>query len=1475
MANLFKKRSALGGDEPNFHALVVIEPGKSFTAGLDAQYKFGSSGELLDIRGSAQAFFDFTNARNWYLNLGVDSPPASRIRARLFQLFDVNAFFMLNPQRLKVGAGWSYHKRWGFKHLNVTLAASMEGSAIVSWHPVHFTGDLSVAGSAELNAFGIGAGVSVTAKVGAQVFDPFGLEGEFSVGINLPWPLPDIHKSIHLSWTESSTASPPLPVPVREASVEHLKSRNTWPLTRGNSLFGDTKEVGELAFERAGNDPPGPAVDMFPPFADDGSVPSVPADSKLAVTFARPVNDPQQIALTQVEVEPEFIGNPHERKAAYRVGYELNALALQKWAPGAASTDGSPAWVTIREGGGSDDGARLSVAWLPGENDPDANYSEQNKMFVNAVTPFDYTAERSETWQDWFASTHPGFPCPLAVPELSARFTDPTGTHEPNPVVFTEPGFTVNWIYGGLIADNDLLVATVLGPLERGLLAARSSEIPGVDDSQASFTITPPTGVEDVLVRLGSPKEAFRKTDSFATSQVGSLENPVTLSDGTVLTTFQGSRSNSAPQTANAVVSLPDGAAALESGARLRVDLPEPMLYVELEVEVTAIGRVEFEAFAVSVDGFESSHTPLVVGRNTLHFRGHDTSLVSSVVLRRTAALAFSSARLRRVSWRPPALAQVFGQGPPIFFTEPSNGLLRIQMPGLSLIRILRVPNEGITLLELALPADDDDLVRHAQTSLSRLTKEDPLFEAENDYRLVVTTKRIVSGNDALKSNNTFFHNAYFHVAGPPGVGAPDQPPEQPAAAASGDTGLGDLRLYIEQTLPPTIPAEGGKLLLPRAFYRGFDVAVQFNEPHAELLYLTARRTLTTRLYDVDDNPVTQKDGRAFIPVPSWERTRQSTLKDSVALWIGMVNGSECRPDDLPPFDSSTVVRNQSLSARGEDVVLDAETLYQARLVPSLLHETFIEPLAGLIADGAGHRLERWTAEAEGGTTPHWEIDSETISGAPGTTAATVFFVKETSGNTSSLLYAGALGARDNADAPAHWSNFRASALVRWSAGIVGLDVRRASGTDLLRVTLDRATGARRLVELTGGTETTLASDVTTFPDAGTDVLITIECVDDRVQVFQDEDETPVFDVTGSNTSAGTLALRAAGASNARFTELRVDDLRQTPSSAFSFDFVTSKYTNFYHHLHSFSDHAIVGAAATPLSNADLSANLGVSVDVPGSGSGLGAVSDAERRAFDALEAKALGPAALRAPENLEVLLVSAPNNTLALLVRSPEPLLWERTALEVLATSDDTPLGDPGSVKLSGVSFGNVAADESVTILVREGVSLARHRLEWRELSDAGSPNPPWTPYFTFGSDEEELDDGIQVRVSALSPSNAPPREPGTAQRFAAADPTAEEVHFDANGAELRLLAPDGSVLHQRRFLGADAYSAFPMHALRKLDGTAVLLVASAGGATPAALRLRWTFTRALGDEPLPFRQSGSETPEEAVLDLVLAPAV
>ena len=230
-ANILKERSSLD-DDPPFRALVVLDfNAGNFLVGLDMEYKFGDSGELIDVHGDCEAFFSTSDPSAWHLYLGIKDPREKRIRAEIFKLYESDAYYMLDAHQLAMGAWVGYDKHWDFGPLSVTVEAWIDGNVVLSFKPVHLHGDLWLHGKAGLSAFGFGISLSVDAKFAADVFDPFDILAEFSVSIDLPWPLPSPSADIKLEFGPDHT-SPPIPMPVKEIAVEHFKVTTSWPLPR-------------------------------------------------------------------------------------------------------------------------------------------------------------------------------------------------------------------------------------------------------------------------------------------------------------------------------------------------------------------------------------------------------------------------------------------------------------------------------------------------------------------------------------------------------------------------------------------------------------------------------------------------------------------------------------------------------------------------------------------------------------------------------------------------------------------------------------------------------------------------------------------------------------------------------------------------------------------------------------------------------------------------------------------------------------------------------------------------------------------------------------------------------------------------------------------------------------------------------------------------------------------------------------------
>ncbi|HET8912236.1 MAG TPA: hypothetical protein VFN23_12270, partial [Ktedonobacteraceae bacterium] len=306
-ANLLQDRATLDKD-PTFRALAVLDvPGGTFDMHLDALYRNDNAGRLIDVRGGAEAFFSLHDASAWHLYLG-EQDHDKRIRAKIFQLFEADAYLMLNSQQLAMGAWIGYNNHWNFGPLSVTLQAWLDSNVLVSWHPVHFQGNLWLHGSVQAGAFGFNVGLTLDARLDADVFDPFHIKGELDAAINLPFNI-NFNVSVTLEWGPTPTV-PALPAPLQDVAIEHFKTTTSWPLPRDKFLIAQ------------GNPEPQPAT-----------FPLVPLDSRPHITFSRPVHDDALIGVNAQPLLPEFenIGDPTRNDTPLMVRYGISSLVLEKY----------------------------------------------------------------------------------------------------------------------------------------------------------------------------------------------------------------------------------------------------------------------------------------------------------------------------------------------------------------------------------------------------------------------------------------------------------------------------------------------------------------------------------------------------------------------------------------------------------------------------------------------------------------------------------------------------------------------------------------------------------------------------------------------------------------------------------------------------------------------------------------------------------------------------------------------------------------------------------------------------------------------------------------------------------------------------------------------------------------------------------------------------------------------------------------
>lgn len=417
-ANILKERASLG-DDPMFRCLAVLDfRAGHLLVGLDARYKVDESGGLIDISAGSELFFNFSDPSAWHMYLGMRDPLARRIRARILRIFDANSYFMLDARSLAIGAWVGYAADWNFGPLRVVLEAWIEGNAKVNWKPLHFYGDLWAHGRAELSVFGFGLELTVDARIEADAFDPFHLLGEFSVGINLPWPLPDFNVNVTLEWGPEPDW-PAAPLPLQEVAVEHLKASTSWPLSRADNLLLPDYGDGE-GFRLDWSSAPSFNPAAPPP----AGAPVVPVDCRPRLTFSRAVHDVALVGTSVSLVDPaeERIGDPERNQGPVRARYELLEVALQTWNPAAsnwatAARKAAPSLPPNPAGVES-----LFGSWAPTPPMPDGGGPNkgQTKLMVWSKNPYDYTRRGGREWQEWTGGHYGDDPC-VQIPEQTEQ----------------------------------------------------------------------------------------------------------------------------------------------------------------------------------------------------------------------------------------------------------------------------------------------------------------------------------------------------------------------------------------------------------------------------------------------------------------------------------------------------------------------------------------------------------------------------------------------------------------------------------------------------------------------------------------------------------------------------------------------------------------------------------------------------------------------------------------------------------------------------------------------------------------------------------------------------------------------------------------------------------------------------------------------------------------------------------------------
>jgi hypothetical protein len=783
------------------------------------------------------------------------------------------------------------------------------------------------------------------------------------------------------------------------------------------------------------------------------------------------------------------------------------------------------------------------------------------------------------------------------------------------------------------------------------------------------------------------------------------------------------------------------------------------------------------------------------------------------------------------------------------------------------------------------------EMAKHHKSEVARWSQEGEVLEPFSTYRLRVVTTTDAFGEGELSGQTQNFPETThfdFRTEGPPGLTKLSVPAGQNPDKF--DSGLEDLTRYVRQTTPATVPPVGEKPMMAKPFYRAYDVGVDFNEDYVDLMYRISGRDLGLYLYDNNNRPVCDAEGRLLTQGADWGAVEELTLSEGEQRWLALAaSGNRC----LPAIEESSILHDKKLTSAVASRVLEPDTVYEARLIPLLLREGFAAYATGSVAVGLAGGFGRWRVHDEGtvGGPSHWEVRE--------TTAPVAKYLIETSGikggsgdpedpfKPGTLLLYGDDPALSpaHAEQPSNWTDYRLSVYLRADSGTMGVVFRYRGPGDYYRVLMDGV--YRRLVKVAAGAHTVLAEDEFEY-EPQRDYLLTVEVMGEALRVYVDG--ATVFDVSDFGHAQGRVGLYAYDNTGARFADVRVDDFRRTAPVVYRFHFTTSLFANFFHHLHSYQDETwrvVVDAADV----ASALPALGKAVPPDAQ------PTDEEARTYETLATALLGQAARQNPREVQVTRVDVSGVASAYLVQSPEPIDWHRTALALLRTDfARTELGLPGSVKLAAVTFGEDRTSiESVALLLREPLNLTGYRIEsrlalWPLSTESGvvidaqtlSPDQAAeTAWTTYGALEEgkNLPAGTTLRISPAGAAPSPSAETAPVQLVGLDAGDVEPWRRVLFSRELRVVAPDGKVVHARHFLPDDDYDAEDVRVLRKADGTGFFMVKPSGDSGGASFtlgqyRLKLTYRRDNSAFDLASRilsQDGDGADEVVTLDIPL----
>ena len=437
-ANILSKRIGGANQDANFEAMAVYDGNTgTFDLTIDAHYQIPV---VLEIDGTAEVHVEPhppPSDPTWFLALGRP-PHDKRLKARIFDLFETDAYFVVSDRGLVTGTWTGYRSSWSFGPLSVSLDAYLATLAAIQWSPLQIAGGIELHGDVHLDAFGIGLGLTADALLEGCAPNPFWVHGEFSVELDLPWPLPGVGATVSLSWGGDNGDVPPAPLALSRLDanlIDHTDSAykpvsdhyallghrigGPWPDQtvqyddQGRPGILSVSVQSDAAWHKrvSGVDPSKPAdlQKIIPDLQPTGSLaglfaPVLPQDAHFTLSFAHPTYDragfdqpltpPDEIVTVQV---PSIVGkddmsniNPQPPAVQWEYHHSLLQVAIFEYVAGRWQLKcAMPEMASLGP-------TRLAGVWvIPPNADPERQKQMQLKVFPYRMLPGE---PKTATW---------------------------------------------------------------------------------------------------------------------------------------------------------------------------------------------------------------------------------------------------------------------------------------------------------------------------------------------------------------------------------------------------------------------------------------------------------------------------------------------------------------------------------------------------------------------------------------------------------------------------------------------------------------------------------------------------------------------------------------------------------------------------------------------------------------------------------------------------------------------------------------------------------------------------------------------------------------------------------------------------------------------------------------------------------------------------------------------------------------------